>query len=162
MIKVTPLTDEHTEEFTALFKCYYAELGCTDDTQRLVEDYIIPDLLAGILKIDMLHDGKSFIGFVIYQIDDIDNDWNFKEGWADIREIYVAPFARKQGYGKFLLYTAEMKLKESGAGKCYCLPAEGAESFFLSCGYTKTDEYSDDLDCCAYVKNNLNNCCNKT
>ena len=82
MIKVTPLTDLQTENFTALFKCYYAELGCADDAEQLVQEYVLPDLLAGLLHVDLLYDGGGCIGFVIYQKDDIDNDWNYKEGWA--------------------------------------------------------------------------------
>lgn len=159
MIKVAPLTDKNAEQFSALFKCYYAELGCADDVERLVSDYIIPDLTAGLLKIDILHDGESYAGFVIYQIDDITNDWNLKEGWGDIREIYVAPFARGKGYGKFLLYAAEMKLKEGGADKAYCLPYEGATAFFTACGYADTQQYNEELDCNVYEKLSLNNCC---
>ena len=47
MIKVTPLTDLQTENFTALFKCYYAELGCADDAEQLVQEYVLPDLWQG-------------------------------------------------------------------------------------------------------------------
>ena len=47
--------------------------------------------LAGLIKIDILKDGETHAGFVIYQNDDIDNEWHFKEGWGDIREIYVIP-----------------------------------------------------------------------
>ena len=159
MIKVTPLTDLQTENFTALFKCYYAELGCADDAEQLVQEYVLPDLLAGLLHVDLLYDGGGCIGFVIYQKDDIDNDWNYKEGWGDMREIYVAPFARGRGYGKFLLYTAEMKLKDAGADRAYCLPAENAAEFFTACGYSRTDEYDEEFGCYVYEKINLNNRC---
>lgn len=161
MIKVSPLTDTAKNEFTRLFSDYYGELDCADYVPRLIDDYIIPDLLAGLIKIDILHDGKDYAGFVIYQLDDIDNEWNYKEGWGDIREIYVAPSSRGRGLGKFLLFTAEMKLKELGADKVYCLPYEKSADFFAACGYKKTDGYNDELDCPVYEKHNLNNHCKR-
>lgn len=158
MLQVSPLHDDSREAFTKLFTDYYSELSCDDDVPHLIDEYIIPDLLAGLIKIDILKDGENFAGFVIYQIDDINNDWNFKESWGDVREIYVVPTLRRQGLGKFLLYTAEMKLKESGADKAYCLPNADAEKFFAACGYSATDAYNDDLDAPVYEKKNLNNC----
>lgn len=159
MIIVSPLKFDTQKEFERLFKDYYTELDCDDDVTHLLEDYVIPDLLSGLIKIDILQEDGRYCGFVIYQKDDIDNEWNFKEGWGDIREIYVAPAHRRKGYGKFLLYSAEMKLKEAGTAKCYCLPVEGTENFFLSCGYLKANEYSEELDCFVYTKDNLDNKC---
>ena len=161
MIKVTPLNDILKDEFTKLFTEYYSELGCTDNVPHLVDEYILPDLLAGLIKIEILHDGEKYAGFVIYQTDDINNDWNLKEGWGDIREIYVSPSSRRKGLGKFLLFTAEMKLKESGISKAYCLPYEESALFFTACGYKKTDDYNEDLDCFVFTKTNLNNCCHE-
>ncbi len=158
MLHVTPLREDKREIFIALFKDYYAELGCGDDAVHLAEEYVIPDMLAGLLCVDMIEDGDSAVGFVIYQTDDIDNEWNFKEGWGDVREIYISPSHRGQGLGKFLLYTAEMKLNERGTAKCYCLPPVSAVPFFLSCGYIETEEYDDELDCTVFVKTDLNNC----
>ena len=159
MIKVSPLSDATQKEFEKLFADYYAELGCDDNVPHLLEEYILPDLLAGLIKIDILKDSEIYAGFVVYQTDDIDNEWNFKEGWGDIREIYVSPSRRRQGLGKLLLYTAEMKLKEAGTQKAYCLPAEGAEEFFTACGYERGNEYSEDIDAFVCEKTDLNNKC---
>lgn len=162
MIKVSPLNDVTQAEFERLFTEYYAELGCEDDCARLLKDYILPDLLSNLIKIDILQENEKFAGFVIYQIDGIENDWNLKEGWGDIREIYVTAPLRRQGLGKFLLYTAEMKLREMGADKSYCLPAEGSAPFFKACGYAETEDYNDELECYVYIKESLENrCCNK-
>lgn len=152
MIKVSPLNDKTKEQFYKLFEDYYKELDCADNVAHLLDEYVMPDLLAGLIKIDILHDGSAYAGFVIYQIDDINNEWNLKEGCGDIREIYIALEARKKGYGKFLLYTAEMKLFESGAKKVYCLPYESAVPFFVNCGYADTQEYNEELDCFIYDK----------
>ena len=159
MLQVSPLNDQTQKEFEKLFAEYYSELDCDEDVPHLLEEYILPDLLAGLIKIDILKDGDAYAGFVIYQKDDIDNEWNFKEGWGDIREIFVVPSHRRQGLGKFLLYTAEMKLKEAGIQKCYCLPVEGTEGFFTACGYARGNEYSEDLDTYVYEKLDLTNKC---
>lgn len=159
MIRVIPLKDRDREVFEKLFKEYYAELGCADDTAHLVDEYVIPDMLASLLHIDLIAEDDKIVGFAIYQIDDITNDWNLKEGWGDIREIYISPAHRRKGLGKFLLFTAEMKLSESGAGSVYCLPAEGAIPFFSACGYSDSGEYCEELDCNFLLKNNLKNGC---
>lgn len=159
MLKISPLNDLARKPFEELFAAYYFELGCDDDASHLVDEYIIPDLLAGQISIDILQDGEEFAGFVIYQIDDIGNDWNFKEGWGDIREIYVIPSRRREGLGKFLLYTAEMKLRESGATRAYSLPEEESEKFFAACGYERTEGYNPDLDSIVYEKHDISNKC---
>lgn len=161
MIKVTALTDSYKNDFVKLFTDYYTELGCGEDIPHLIEEYILPDLLSGLIKADILFDSETCAGFVIYQKDDIDNEWNFKEGWGDIREIYIAPESRGKGYGKFLLYTAEFRLKEAGTDKAYCLPSEEASGFFYACGYSETEEYNEDLDCPVYTKSPLENGCGK-
>lgn len=158
MLKVSALNDTMQGGFLKLFEDYYKELGCDDDCAHLVDEYIIPDLLAGLLHVDMLQENETLCGFVIYQKDDIDNEWNFLEGWGDIREIYILPSYRRKGYGKFLLYTAEMKLKEGGIDRAYALPGLGAEDFFKACGYAPSDDYCPELDCLAFKKTNLNNC----
>ena len=160
MLHVSPLRDDTRADFEKLFGDYYAELGCDDDCAHLLSEYVIPDLLAGLIKIDILRNDGVISGFVIYQTDDIVNDWNFKEGWGDVREIYVVPALRRTGAGTLLLYTAEMRLRESGTDKSYALPAESAVPFFEACGYKKTDEYNPDLDCAVYVKTDINNTCN--
>lgn len=159
MLHVTPLSDKLKEDFTKLFRDYYAELDCGEDSEHLVGEYILPDLLSGLLSIDIIEDGGAPAGFIIYQVDDINNDWNVREGWGDIREIYIVPEKRGQGLGKFLLYTAEMKLLERGVEKAYCLPSFDSEKFFASCGYSATDEYCEDLDTLLWQKLDLNNKC---
>lgn len=159
MFKISPLRDVKKDDFEKMFRYYYAGLGCDDDCGHLLKEYVFPDLLAGLIKIEILEvDGVS-AGFVIYQTDEINNDWNVREGWGDIREIYVEKSYRRQGLGRFLLYTAEMKLRESGAKSAYCIPAEGAEPFFEACGYKKTEDYNLDLQMFIYEKLSLVNGC---
>lgn len=159
MLHVSPLCDKTQGAFEKLFTEYYRELDCGEDVPHLLDEYIIPDVKAGLIRIELLKDGETDAGFIIYQTDDIGNDWNLREGWGDVREIYVIPSLRRKGYGKFLLYTAEMKLREGGPDKAYCLPAEGCEQFFTACGYKRGNLYNEDLDCFVYEKTDLSNKC---
>ncbi len=159
MVKVSPLTDKTEQQFKTLFAKYYEELGCDDDCAHLLDEYVLPDCLAGLVSIETVEDGGEVAGFVIYQIDGIENEWNFKEGFGDVREIYVRPESRRNGLGRLMLYTAELKMKERGAERSYCLPCEEAVPFFNACGYLLADGYNCDLDCPVYEKPDLNNCC---
>ena len=161
MLTVSPLHDDTKDVFYKLFEEYYLELGCDDDIPHLFKEYILPDILAGLVYADILKDGETYAGFILYQRDDINNDWNLKEGWGDVREIFVLPSRRRQGLGKFLLYTAEMKLRESGVEHCYCLPTITAEEFFKQCGYTDSGVYNPEMDCNVFEKLSLLNgdCC---
>ncbi|MGN0817689.1 MAG: GNAT family N-acetyltransferase [Candidatus Coproplasma sp.] len=159
MIKCYPLKDVKKDEFYRLFTEYYDELGCEDDAEHLLDEYVLADYLCGLLSIDLIDDGDRTVGFIIYQIDGIENEWCKKEGFGDVREIYVSPSARRKGLGKFMLFSAEMKLKESGAKQAYALPCEGSEEFFAACGYTDGGEYCEDLDCAFFVKSDLDNTC---
>lgn len=156
MIKVFPLRDVHLDEFRNAFRAYYTELGCDEDCDGIVDDYIVPDVLSGTLKVDLIHDEGKFAGFSIYQIDELTSDMCVREGAGDLREIFIIPPLRRRGLGRFLLYSAEMKLSESGAKGGVCVPCESAAGFFTACGYSKTAQYIDDLDGYVYEKPDFN------
>lgn len=159
MLTISPVTDKTQSEFENLFTLYYNELGCDEDVPHLLKEYVLPDLKAGLISADVLRDGEKFVGFTIYQLDDVDNEWCRREGWGDIREIFVLPAHRRQGLGKFMLLTAEFRLKERGVKECYCLPSDGTEEFFAKCGYSRANLYDEELDCFVYEKKNLNPPC---
>ncbi len=146
-MKIIPCTPDLYTTFGSLFADYYAELGCDDDCEALLADCVLPDFEAGLLKI-LLAAAAEPIGFVIYQTDDIDNDWNFMEGWGDIREIYVAPACRGKGCGSALLAAAENDLGD----KIYLLPDEKSERFFIARGYGDNGGYCPELDSKVFEK----------
>ncbi|MCD8040850.1 MAG: GNAT family N-acetyltransferase [Clostridia bacterium] len=152
MVKVFPLRDTYAEKFKDMFMVYYLELGCEENGAHLAEEYVIPDMLAGLLRVDIIEEDGNICGFCIYQTDSKENEWNFKEGFGDIREIYIESDCRKKGLGKFILYTAEMKLKESGVKEIYTLADGDAAGFFAACGYELTSEECEELDCNVYLK----------
>ena len=150
---IKKLDDATFPEFEKLFCDYYTELDCEEDAPHLLNEYLAPDLKANLLSVAVACDGQRLCGFVIYQIDDVINDWCFAEGKGDIREIYVPPERRKNGVGKALLLFAENALKTDGAKEVYTLPTDNSEKFFIACGYCDIGEYCGELDCKVFGKN---------
>ena len=107
----------------------------------------------GLFDVSVAEVEGSVVGFIIFQIDDLINDWNFKEGFGDVRELYVAPAFRRRGLGSALLSFAENALAASGATEIYTLPVEECESFFTARGYADSGEYCADADNKVFVKN---------
>ena len=138
--------------FCALFKDYYAELGCDEDVDHLLEEYVLADFSAGLLDIAVaVEDGRA-CGFVIFQTDSIENEWCLKEGLGTVRELYVIPEERGKGVGGTLCAHAEAALKNRGAVRAYVLPAEGSEAFFLARGYAEEDEWCEETGCNFFYK----------
>lgn len=136
-----------------LFCDYYAELDCEDDALPLFNESLAPDSKAGLLSVAVAETGEKLCGFVIFQIDDVINDWCYAEGKGDIREIYVAPEHRRNEVGTSLLRFAENALKSDGAEEVCLLPTDESEKFFISCGYNDIGEYCAELDCKVFGKN---------
>lgn len=59
MVRVFPLTDEYAERFGKMFADYYDELGCDEDAGHLVREYVLPDLLAGLLRVDLIEEDAA-------------------------------------------------------------------------------------------------------
>ena len=152
MIKVIGLDKNYISHFKRLFTEYYSELDCGEDIAHLLDEYILPDFEAGLIKIAIAFDGGDAVGFIIYQIDDIDNEWNYKEGWGDIREIFVVPSHRRRGFARALIDEAEAHLRNTGAEKAYCLPCGSAIPLFTACGYKNTANYDEEFDCFVFEK----------
>jgi GNAT superfamily N-acetyltransferase len=153
MNKIYALADSRLNAFRHLFADYYAELECDEEVDHLLDEYIIADYKEKLIYIDIIEVDGQAQGFIIYQVDRNDNEWNFKEGWGDIRELYVSPSLRGKGLGKSLVSFAEAKLADSKIHGTYALPSAEAVEFFEKCGYVQTEEYNEDLDCPVFVKN---------
>ncbi len=143
---VKDIENEDIAQFKRLFCDYYRELDCDDDPAAAFDCCVAPDLEAGLLSAAIAREKDGACGFVIWQIDDMINDWCFYEGKADIREIYVSPSARRRGLGKSLLAYAEKRLAEAGADDVYLLPTDDSEKFFVRCGYADIGDYCAELD----------------
>ena len=151
-MSVRPVGISDYPAFKKLFCDYYAELDCEEDPLPLFDDYLLPDLKAGLFGAGVTEVDGEVGGSVIFQIDDLLNDWNFKEGAGDVRELYVAPAFRGRGLGTALLSYAENSLTSDGAREIYTLPVEECESFFIARGYADGGEYCADSDNKVFVK----------
>lgn len=145
-MNVRPINQSDYAAFEKLFCDYYKELDCEEEPLHLFSKYLLPDLKAGLFEAGVCEVGGVVCGFVIFQIDDILNDWNFKEGCGDVRELYVAPAFRNRGLGSALLSFAENRLSKLGATEVYTLPVEESEKFFADRGYADSGEYCAEAD----------------
>lgn len=145
-MKVRLFEENDCEAFKQLFAEYYAELDCEDDPLHLFDEYVLPDLRAGLFEVAVAECDGQVCGFTVYQIDDLINDWNFKEGCGDLRELFVSPAVRGRGLGGMLLGFCEQRLIKLGAREIYTLPVEESEAFFTKHGYADTGEYCAEAD----------------
>ena len=151
-MNVRPVRESDYPALKELFCEYYAELDCEDDPLSLFDEYLLPDLKAALFEVLICETDEKPIGFVIFQIDDVINDWHFKEGAGDLRELYVARNFRGRGFGGELVRRAEERLKELGATEIYTLPVEECEAFFIKRGYADAGEYCGSLDNKVFAK----------
>lgn len=79
------------------------------------------------------------IGFAVYQIDSPRSDWCKRPGWGCIREFYIRPEYRRQGYGARMAGYAEKHLRKLGAEQLY-LTADSAIPFWEKSGWRNTGE----------------------
>jgi GNAT superfamily N-acetyltransferase len=110
----------------------------------------LPDWEAELISIALATEKNAVVGFVIYQIDGIENDWCIHEGWGDVREIFVEKSNRRHKIGSSLLAYAEQQL--SGL-PLFTLPTEETESFFIAHVWRDSGELESDTACKIFVKN---------
>ena len=143
---IRQIEEKDYDQFEELFISYYEELDCEDEPCHLFDEYVLPDLKAQLFSVAVACEGEKLTGFVIFQTDSPENEWCFKEGDGDIREIYIIPSHRKRGIGRKLLTFAETCLTQNGVKGVYVLPTEESENFFTHCGYCDNGDYCAELD----------------
>lgn len=145
-MQIKRVTEKDFPQIKALFCEYYRELDCEDDPAEIFDGLVADDLKNCLISAAAAFDGETMVGFIIYQVDDVINDWCFKDGCGDIRELFVTPSSRKSGIGSALVTFAESQLKAEGADGVYLLPTEESEKFFIRLGYADCGEYCAELD----------------
>ena len=139
---VRPYTDCDHDAFAAMFSvCFLQDYGMPLSPEQVTQvcGKIETAARAGVVSIDLAMSGPDAVGFVIYQIDAPQSDWCERPGWGLIREMFVAPNWRKQGWGRRLASHAEQALELRGATNIY-LTTDDALEFWLSLGYTNTNQ----------------------
>ena len=127
------LSDFADSRFQTAFQAYFKELGIRvsnwDGLFREMNEegnnlaYLFPDENGGIL------------GFLQFQMTGFSN-WFFEEPFGFIREFWIAPAFRRQGFGGMLLHHAERYFTAHGAFRSV-LTADDAVAFYLARGYQK-------------------------
>lgn len=129
------LSQSADSRFRQAFQTYFDELGVQ------VSDW------AGLFQemdrdranqIFLLLKEEEAIGFLQFQITKFSN-WFFEEPFGFLREFWIAPACRGQGYGKMLLHLVEAHCAARGAHRIL-LTADDALTFYLGQGYRKTPD----------------------
>ena len=137
-------------QFTNLLSAYFRELDSDipeDILRGKLADLIEDQHNKKIIRVSIaVHNGIP-AGFSIFQIDTPESDWCKRLGWGFIREFYIIPEARHQGYGSRLAAHTEQCLRKIGAQKLYLTSDPAAIAFWQRCGWRLTEEIcSNDLN----------------
>lgn len=131
------ITDSFDTRFQEAFKAYFEELGVSiRDWDGLFQE--MKDQ-PGNVVILALADQSHVIGFIQVKIDTASH-WFFEETLGFIREFWVTPSFRGQGYGTALLCAAEKFFVENSAYKAI-LTTDTAPDFYRKNGYVRDHSY---------------------
>lgn len=122
------------EKFISAFKTALQEFSV--DSSKL-ESYIEEFNAAGnIFAYVLVNEKGESIGMIQFQKTELSNDY-IKEEYGFIREFWIAPDYRKQGYGTMLLKEAENYFSKSGIDCAILFSRPEAEVFYQKQGYSK-------------------------
>ncbi|MCL2177610.1 MAG: GNAT family N-acetyltransferase [Firmicutes bacterium] len=128
--------------FKKMFTQYFTHdfnINLTDEQFQNICEHIEKQVLEKIQFVDLLILDGIVIGFINYQIDSPKSDWNFKETWGCIREVFIDLNFRKKGYATKLINHAETELRNLLVPGIY-LTADSNFDFWIKMGYTNTGE----------------------
>ena len=127
------LSDFTDPRFRAAFQAYFGEIGISvKDWDGLFREM---NEEGNNLAYLLLDEEENLLGFLQFQMTGFSN-WFFEEPFGFIREFWVHPAHRRQGYGKSLLRAAETYFSEHGAYRSI-LTSDDAVAFYLANGYEK-------------------------
>ena len=142
MFNIVSLKFKDYEMFRTMFLDYFindchVKYDVEKLRQNLINQTILPQHERGLIFIDVIKQKLNCVGFIIYQIDQEESDWNERLGCGFIREFYIKPEFRKQGLGSRLLSYAENKLKELNVAEVYLTSQENetVKKFYEKQGY---------------------------
>lgn len=128
-ILISTFDDPH---FRAAFRAYFTELGITvRDWDGLFRE--MDEEKVNLAYLALNEDGDA-AGFLQFQLTAFTN-WFFEEPFGFIREFWIAPACRRQGYGRTLLRMTEEYFAAHGAYRVLLTADPGAVGFYLARGY---------------------------
>jgi len=151
-IEIKSYKDEYLNYLCGLFRPYAKE---TENEE--LDEMTVLSICTGFTKklgdkqlLDLLYIDGAPAGFIMYQIDSPEFHWCEKEGHGFIREMYISPDYRKQGFGKILVEHAENALNNLRVPHIYL--TSGNNDFWVALGYMETDEICDRNNCPIFIK----------
>lgn len=128
-ILISTFDDPH---FRAAFRAYFTELGiAVKDWDGLFREMDEDKTNRAYLT---LNENGDTVGFLQFQLTAFTN-WFFEEPFGFIREFWIAPACRRQGYGRTLLRMTEEYFAAHGAYRVLLTADPGAVGFYLARGY---------------------------
>lgn len=150
-------TDDY-EEFSRVFFKYFRDALKLDvsfeDARDICRD-IEERIGRGICVLDIALVDEKIGGFISYQVDSCESNWNYREGDGCILEAYVDNEYRELGLGKLLNKGAEAVLWRKRIGKIYLTSDEEAVGFWERCGYVLTGDICGKNQCKVMEKGRL-------
>ena len=132
-INIILISDFTDPRFCAAFQAYFGEMDISvKDWDGLFQEM---NEEGNNLAYLLLDEEDDLLGFLQFQMTGFSN-WFFEEPFGFIREFWVPPGHRRQGYGKSLLHAAETYFAEHGAHRSI-LTSDDAVAFYLANGYEK-------------------------
>ncbi|MBD5161061.1 MAG: GNAT family N-acetyltransferase [Oscillibacter sp.] len=131
-VKPVLLSDFTDSRFQTAFQTYFTELGISIRGW----DGLFQEMNGegNNLAYLLLDDEGGTLGFLQFQLTGFSN-WFFEESVGFIREFWIDPAHRRQGYGRMLLHLTETYFVEHGAHRAV-LTADDALAFYLANGYS--------------------------
>lgn len=130
-ILLTSFTDPR---FRSAFQVYFTELDISvKDWAGLFQEMDQEGNNLAFLLPDGAEEAKGFLQFQMTSF----SNWFFEEPLGFIREFWVRPACRRQGYGSLLLKRTEAYFLERGAYRAILTADPGAVDFYLARGYEK-------------------------
>lgn len=135
--KTDLITDFSHPQFREAFKQYFKELEVEfEDYDSLFKEMTDE---GGNEAIVAMASPSEIIGFIQFKADKLSN-WFFEENIGFIREFWICPKFRKNGFGASLLRQAETRFFEQGLRKVV-LTSDTAPLFYLKQGYHQDTSY---------------------
>ena len=143
------LSDFSQDFFQRAFRLYFQELGVhVENWDELFQSMAAEQNNHAFILLD---EGEDIVGFIQFTTDQLSN-WFFEEKFGFIREFWVSPSFRRNGYGSRLLERTEAYFREQGIHKVI-LTTDTAAPFYQAHGYRQDTAYTAKNEDTVFTKN---------
>jgi GNAT superfamily N-acetyltransferase len=140
----------HYEGFLRLFSDYLDEV-CLGKPENNIPKHIMPKIIDIIGQeiekykewLYLCYKDTDLIGFSLAQIDTPDNPMCKRTGWGFIREFYIIPSCRRNGFAKQMCNFIEKAIVINGTNNIYLTASDNGIPFWETMGYNFTGKIDD-------------------